>query len=525
MAYNTDGSRTGITMDLSLQNYDNTGTALSFLRSTAQPSISLVKDVNTTPNGIAMNPTGLAYNNGTTTTSTSWDTLSNKIASLSAVAPNALNATLLVVNNTISVQNADTAPTRVINTSAEDGTGGTHFGVAWVGNTLPFVMETLDATDLVVQDTILNVKQGGGGTNQIILNSSSATITITDGTNTNTLTPTPFVPDLNAVLTAGANAGGQSITNVNDIACSSINSTSYPPPTPSLGSVMSVNNVASTNLNMDNWDIQNVNTINGLTPTTLGLVWGDFTASNAFSNLPSQAYQVYSYPYTSSQSNASFSVYDVYTNTTSVLNTTQVQLTDGNSGTTTTYASNSIQSTNGTDFTITAGSGGATALNLNCSSLIINGVAYAPSVPPPLRWGYYQNGGVSFSASSGSYTNVGVGSSPIQYLSGMTPYGSYTIAIQFNCWVNSPDTTSSCYINYNNINGSFSGLYDSGVPCPNTTAVGVYPYGSSTQFTIQDTIIFVAGGSGELALDLYFGTNAGWSGQYVWSLSAQIVSP
>lgn len=158
MAYNTDGSKTGINMDLSLQNYDNTQTALSFIRSTAQPSISLVKDLTTTPNGIAMNPTGLAYNNGTTTTSTTWDDLSTRIAQLSAVAPNGLNATLLAVNNTISVQNADTAPTRVINTSAEDGTGGTHFGVAWVGNTLPFVMETLDATNLQIKDTTLELK-------------------------------------------------------------------------------------------------------------------------------------------------------------------------------------------------------------------------------------------------------------------------------------------------------------------------------------------------------------------------------
>jgi len=512
-------------MDLSLQNYDNTGTALSFLRSTTEPSISLVKDITTTPNGIAMNPTGLAYNNGTTTTSTSWDDLSNRIASLSAVAPNALNATLLVVNNTISVQNADTAPTRVINTSAEDGTGGTHFGVAWVGNTLPFVMETLDATDLVVQDTILNVKQGGGGTNQIILNSSSATITITDGTNTNILTPVVSYPDLNAVLLTGNNAFGQSITGVNDIACSSINSTSYPPPTPSLGSVMTVNNVASTNLNKDNWDIQNVNTINGYSPVVLGLTWGDFTGSNAYSNLPSQSYQVYSYPYTSTQSNGSFTVFDANANQTSSLGSNSLVFVDNNSSTSTTYASNSINNTNGTDFTITAGNSGAQALNLNCSSLIINGVAYSVPPPPPLRWGYYQNGGQSFSASSGGYTNVGIGSSPIQYLSGMTPYGSYTIAIQFNCWVDSVDTTSSCYISYNNINGSFTGLYDTGTPCPNTTAVGVHPYGSSTQFTIQDTIIFVAGGSGELALDLFFGTSLGWMGYYKWSLSAQIVSP
>jgi hypothetical protein len=109
----------------------------------------------------------------------------------------------------------------------------------------------------------------------------------------------------------------------------------------------------------------------------------------------------------------------------------------------------------------------------------------------------------------------------------MTPFGSYTIAIQFNCWVDSADTTSSCYLGYSSTAGSFTGnnLYTNSTPCPNTTAVGVFPSGSSTQFTIQDTLIFVAGSSGELYLDLFFGTGVGWSGYYKWSLSAQIVSP
>jgi len=126
---------------VSLNTFSGTGT------------FTITQGINTTPNGIGMSAVGIAYDNGTTTTSTSWDDITNRIAQLSAIAPNGLNATLLAVNNTISVQNADTAPTRVINTSAEDGTGGTHFGVAWVGNTLPFVMETLDATPLQVKDT------------------------------------------------------------------------------------------------------------------------------------------------------------------------------------------------------------------------------------------------------------------------------------------------------------------------------------------------------------------------------------
>jgi hypothetical protein len=140
--------------------------------------ISILQDVLTTPNGITLNSVGISYDSGTTITSTSWDDISTRVAALSAIAPNGLNASLLVVNNTISIQNADTAPTRVINTSAEDGTGGTHFGVAWVGNTLPFVMETLDATPLQVKDTQLQLTASttGGSTNPILtLNNTNAT--------------------------------------------------------------------------------------------------------------------------------------------------------------------------------------------------------------------------------------------------------------------------------------------------------------------------------------------------------------
>jgi hypothetical protein len=132
--------------------------------------ISILEDVLTTPNGITMNSVGISYDSGTTITTTSWDDITTRVAALSAIAPNGLNATLLAVNNTISIQNADTSPTRVINTSAEDGTGGTHFGIAWVGNTLPFVMETLDATPLQVKDTQLKLTSSttGGSANPIL---------------------------------------------------------------------------------------------------------------------------------------------------------------------------------------------------------------------------------------------------------------------------------------------------------------------------------------------------------------------
>lgn len=414
-----------------------------------------------------------------------------------------ITANILVANDTIEANDNNLAKTRIASMSA-----------------LPSVNTQLT----------LKADTGGAVWEEADLTQNGLTyIDATGVSSTKTwdaIINTAPTPDLGVVLTAGSNASGLSITNLNNIQLSTINGSAYPLPTPSLGDVMTVNNVASTNLNMDNWDIQNVNTINGLSPVVLGLQWSDFTGTTAFNNLPSQAYQVYSFPSTTSQNASSFTNFDSNANAISSLFSNSIQFTDNNSGTTTTYAQNSINNANGTDFTITAGVGASTALNLNCSSLVINGVAYSPPSPPPLRWGYYQNSGQSFSANSG-WTNVGLGTSPIQYLTGMTPNGSYTIAIQFNCWVDSADTTSSCYLGYSNSNGSFNSncLYDSGTPCPNTTAFGMYPYGSSTQFTIQDTLIFVAGNSGELALDLYFGTYNSWGGYYKWSLSAQIISP
>jgi hypothetical protein len=133
--------------------------------------ISILQDVLTTPNGITLNSVGISYDSGTTITSTSWDDITTRISYLSAIAPNGLNASLLAVNETIAIQNADTTPTRVINTSAGDAAVvGEHFGIQWVGDTLPFVMETLDATPLQVKDTQLNLTSSttGGSANPIL---------------------------------------------------------------------------------------------------------------------------------------------------------------------------------------------------------------------------------------------------------------------------------------------------------------------------------------------------------------------
>jgi hypothetical protein len=88
-----------------------------------------------------------------------------RLNALRAICPS-VNPTILGVNKTISLQNNDVlgSSTRVIQLSSGDtAVVGEHFGIQWEGDTLPFVMETLDATPLQVKDTQLNLTSSTTG--------------------------------------------------------------------------------------------------------------------------------------------------------------------------------------------------------------------------------------------------------------------------------------------------------------------------------------------------------------------------
>jgi hypothetical protein len=160
--------------------------------------ITILEDVLTTPNGITLNSVGISYDSGTTITSTSWDDITTRISYLSAIAPNNLNPTLLAVNNNLFIENADTNPTRVISIQAGDTSQPSeHFGIQFVGDTLPFVMETLDATPLQVKDTPLKLTSSttGGSANPIL--------TLTNTTNDNSSITLEVFRDKGAVPTNG----------------------------------------------------------------------------------------------------------------------------------------------------------------------------------------------------------------------------------------------------------------------------------------------------------------------------------
>jgi hypothetical protein len=120
--------------------------------------ITSQNDLLTSPKTLTWNGVGFTYTDITGVRTNTWDGLATRLAQLSAVAPNNLNATLLAVNKTIAVQNADTAPTRNIGISAGDPVNvGEYYGISWNGGALPFVMQTTDSTALQIKDTNLQL--------------------------------------------------------------------------------------------------------------------------------------------------------------------------------------------------------------------------------------------------------------------------------------------------------------------------------------------------------------------------------
>ena len=93
--------------------------------------ISFANNLDTTPTGIAINSSGIAYNTGSATQTTTWSNLSTRVAQLVAVAPNPTATTLAVVD-TLTLENAATSPSATVNIQANNSAGvGTQFGLSF----------------------------------------------------------------------------------------------------------------------------------------------------------------------------------------------------------------------------------------------------------------------------------------------------------------------------------------------------------------------------------------------------------
>jgi hypothetical protein len=335
-------------------------------------------------------------------------------------------------------------------------------------------------------------------------------------------------PDLNAVLFVGNNAFGQSITGLNNVDLASINSTSYPPPTPSWNDTLAISSTANTSISLNNNNISSVNdiqvnTINGLSPTTIGLLWSDFSNTNAYNNLPNQAYALQN---TSGSVIQSQQLYDRFQiDNTSVpnqmiLNSSSLSFTDNSSSTTTSYGSNDISSQNGTAFTINAGTGisGLQALNLNCSSLVINGTAYSPQTA---KLSQLISNTASWSIGSGSFNNVVSGS--FSFASAWSGNKDFQLSVCFNNY-NSSEATGVMYIEFYDgmFNPSNPTSFNSSTPCINTRGSSFAGVGNYTLFTFTDRIqINNTIASPTFSYVIYLGhsnSSTSWSGDAKYSI-------
>jgi hypothetical protein len=242
-------------------------------------------------------------------------------------------------------------------------------------------------------------------------------------------------------------------------------------------------NLTSTNLNIGGGGLNmggnnidavnniNLNTINGYAPTTIGLTWSDFNAGNAYYGLPNNSYQLNNPSvsnYTTTQSNLQFNIFNSNTNNY------------------TTLTENTLSTTN-QDLNIIAGSG-ANIINLECSSLTINGNPLSTSLvysfPATTSYLYYNSSSSPF----GSTINI--------------PTGTYTITY----------TISFDAGSYNQPPGNFAmirgcvGMYISGTNYyPNGYSSNYLPstllaYDSSFPcfITAVDTISISSGGSAQM---------------------------
>jgi hypothetical protein len=89
--------------------------------------------------------------------------------------------------------------------------------------------------------------------------------------------------------------------------------------------------------------------------------------------------------------------------------------------------------------------------------------------------------------------------------------------------------TGAMYLETFNSNGFYPpSTYTNGRPVAQTGNNNTFSTGGSgtSQFVFNDIINFTTDSNGQLIMDLYLGHNGGtWSGNYYWSMFANILSP
>ena len=156
-------------------------------------------------------------------------------------------------------------------------------------------------------------------------------------------------------------------------------------------------------------------------------------------------------------------------------------------------------------------------LNLNCSQLVINGVPYSPP-----RQVFYGNGSNGFSVMSGSWNNQGT-----VYTFSLVPNQSYIMSVNFIVYTDVFEATGAMYPNfYNSITTYTPATYQASRPVAQIGNPNTFNTSGTSQFVFNDWVSFTADSNGQLFLEFNLGHNVSfWTGNYYWSLFANILSP
>ena len=222
-------------------------------------------------------------------------------------------------------------------------------GVSFIDNTNNFItalarlsaiQEAFQAVELPVVANTLQLNNRIYINNQPIDNSyieidaNNKIITISDGVSTSaTIQPNQInVPSINTDI-IGASTG-TTINFYNDIDTGANNYIKTDKIVSSQsGQVDFFSTISLNGKNIKAVDNIDLNTINGMSPTTIGLTWSDFDPNNAWSNLPSNQYGLNTYSGNSSfwQVNQ-FSIIDSNAGYSTYQNPSNFQISDGNNG-------------------------------------------------------------------------------------------------------------------------------------------------------------------------------------------------
>ena len=150
-------------------------------------------------------------------------------------------------------------------------------------------------------------------------------------------------------------------------------------------------------------------------------------------------------------------------------------------------------------------------------------MAYPPA--PVYRTLFYSSNSGSFSLSSGSWQPQGT-----QYTFALTPNTAYIMSVNFSLFTTTYEATGAMYLETFNNNGLYPPqTYTSSRPVARIGDNNTFSTGGSgtSQFVFNDWINFTTDSNGQLIMDLYLGHNGGgtWSGNYYWSMFANIISP